>query len=87
MVTQLDLEKQKKQAGHSDVKTVDSQVLFPLKPNKKLATDLIANQVFCSSCEGYHEPNAKLRCALNRAIRKIGERTLSHEQKKATSQV
>lgn len=71
MVTQLDLEKQKKQADHSDVKTEKSQVLSPHTVDEKQAYDLLDSQAFCSICESYHKPSAKLRCAFNWAIRKI----------------
>jgi len=77
MATQLDFEKRKKRTGHSDVKTNASPVLFPPTPDGKLTKDVMDDQVFCVFCECYHKPNAKLRCAFNRAITKI-EETVRH---------
>lgn len=71
MTTQLDLKKRKKETGTPGVKTEDSQVLLPPTPNEKQANNLMDVEVFCSLCEFYHKPNAKLKCALNRALRKI----------------
>jgi hypothetical protein len=71
MTTQLDFEKRKKQNGNSDVKTNASPVLFPPTPDKKQANDTTADQIFCVFCKCYHKPNAQIRCALNRAFKKI----------------
>jgi hypothetical protein len=87
MTTQLDFKKRKKGTANSDVKTENSQVLLPHTIDEKQAYDLMDSQAFCSLCESYHKPNAKLRCALNRAIRKIGEETPYYEQKKGNNQV
>jgi hypothetical protein len=80
MTTQLDFEKRKKRTSHSDVKAVESQAFFPPileeRPN-----DLICDQKFCVFCGRFHKPSAKLRCALNRAITKIGSKTVSGKRK------
>ena len=70
MTTQLDFEKRKKETGNSDVKTEASQALLPPIMDKKQGKELDA-EVFCTLCEFYHKPSAKLRCALNRAMRKL----------------
>ena len=75
MTTQLDFKKRKK-----DVKSESSQVLLPHTMDEKQAYDLMDSQAFCSLCESYHKPDAKLRCALNRAIQKIGEKNLKKKQ-------
>jgi hypothetical protein len=78
MTTQLDLEKRKKRTDHSDTKSSASQVLFPPTPNEKRAKDTTDEQVFCVLCECYHKPNAKLRCAVNRALTKIESKSTSN---------
>ncbi|MGD9131050.1 MAG: hypothetical protein PVH73_05700 [Candidatus Bathyarchaeota archaeon] len=70
MATQLDSEKRKKRTEYSDIETNSSQVLLPPTPEER-AKDLMVDQNFCVFCECYHKPNAKLRCAFNRAINKI----------------
>ena len=77
MTTQLDFEKHKKRTRNSDVKTENSQVLLPNTMDEEQAHILMDSQVFCSLCESYHKPNAKLRCALNRAIRRIEANNVS----------
>jgi hypothetical protein len=74
MTTQLDFGKRKKETCHPDTKTEASQVLLPPTQEQKQAKDLIADQVFCVFCGYYHKPDAKLRCALHRAITKIEAR-------------
>ena len=74
MATQLEFEKRKELASHSDVKTNASQVLLPPTPAEKQVEDVVDDQVFCVFCECYHKPDAKLRCAFNRAIKKIEEK-------------
>lgn len=70
MTTQLDLEKHQNTTESSDTTTTPSQVLQPPK-DKKQVKDLKDDYLFCSLCLSYHKPNAKLICALNRALGKI----------------
>ena len=81
MATQLDFEKRKKRTAHSDIETDSSQVLLPPTPEER-AKDLMVDQNFCVFCECYHKPNAKLRCAFNRAINKIEYKIMSHAHEK-----
>jgi hypothetical protein len=86
MTTQLDLEKSKKRTSQSDVKTIKLQGLFP--PTLEEQTkDLIVDQSFCVFCGCFHKPSAKLRCALNRAITKIGSKTVSGKRKNGKGRV
>jgi hypothetical protein len=82
MATQLDFEKRKKETGHPDAKTEASQALLPPTQDQKQVKDLVADQVFCTLCKYYHKPNAKLRCALHRAITKIEARLVSQPHTK-----
>jgi hypothetical protein len=82
MATQLDFEKRKKRIDQPSEETVDSQILFPPTPDKKLTQDVRADQTFCVFCGCYHKPNAKLRCAFNRAITKIEVKTVRYRSGK-----
>ena len=79
MATQLELEKSKKRTD-SNVKTTNSQSIFLPTPEEQ-TNDLMIDQNFCVSCKSFHKPNAKLRCAFNRAITKIESRTGSNKRK------
>lgn len=79
ITTQLDLEKPKKRTDHPSTKTDASQVLLPPTLDEKQAKNLMVDQVFCTLCEFYHKPNAKLRCALNRAMRKLEAKKFARE--------
>ena len=70
ITTQLDFEKRKKRVGNSGVKTENSPALLSPTLDEKQGKELDA-EVFCPLCEFYHKPSAKLRCALNRAMKKI----------------
>ncbi|PVX25935.1 MAG: hypothetical protein CW716_07000 [Candidatus Bathyarchaeum sp.] len=71
MTTQVEFEKRKKRTVNSDVRTEKSQILLSHRLEEKQAYELTDSQAFCSLCGSYHKPSAKLRCVLNRAIRKI----------------
>jgi hypothetical protein len=79
MSTQLDFEKRKKRTDNSDINTENLQALLPPSMDKKQGTELDA-EVFCTLCEFYHKPSAKLRCALNRAMRKLDANRLQSAQ-------
>jgi hypothetical protein len=86
METQLEFEERKKRTGHSDVKTDESQVLFPPMLEEQ-TKDLMVDKSFCVFCGCFHKPDATLRCAFNRAITKIESKTVSHKRKTGNSQV